>query len=725
MKAMGDAERSIATQKRVAIAKPMNREESPEIYTPKRRKSANSKNEVSPPPYIPSRIEPTSSSSVSRAQKNERYSGKDDMRQLIEKREQSRMLQPSHERRELISNSRRAELFKRLGIERKEEFSDERRIERDGRNEELPLNSKRIFEKDTSEHVKNFRITAHVAPSSRLSQSAKDKLVKALKERDRSLKVTVVPSVLSSRGSAISRLGKIVVRRRSENEAEEEKDKDNLKVDKKSGNRRLALSLLGKNLVKKQCEAAVISVQAYKQNKQEFCDSRVVETHSSTDEDDSESECESSLTQVTSTHSNHKESERKSAEKASEQDGAEKASGQDSAEKDSEDLDDMLRDDLDADILDQVDEFTLDLGDDEDLIKVVGQLEEETLRSSKSDQGRGTRFIVTLDGVDERQFEGNEAKESSLVYNPTPLSQLRSPSQHPQVAQIIPSQGTFIEPQNSVSATNIPVLKSAPPKIQPFNITLKDSDDEIEERADQKASNTPVNYPVAQSVSAVSVSGQQGTLMADPTDGMTALQRVKLSERCKFWPACAAGSECEFHHPTTHCKTFPNCKFGDKCLFIHPNCKFDSQCTRPDCPFTHTSKRQALAPSVPAYVPPTPKLQQYYPSYSYVPFSSTPQPTVCKFYPNCHNVNCAFFHPRPCRFGLACQNSSCPFSHPHPSTPAMDKLKWTAQEDHQPVVINKVKTTVLPSPPKRHSNPKSEQQTSAETTVPAVSSTSI
>lgn len=103
-------------------------------------------------------------------------------------------------------------------------------------------------------------------------------------------------------------------------------------------------------------------------------------------------------------------------------------------------------------------------------------------------------------------------------------------------------------------------------------------------------------------------------------------------ERCRFWPVCKSGDECLYHHPTTQCKwvllsvnprfafkyfycfaphqtasfvsfiflfswrTFPNCKFGDKCLFIHPNCKYDARCTKPDCPFTHVSRRGTAAP---------------------------------------------------------------------------------------------------------------------------------
>jgi hypothetical protein len=42
-------------------------------------------------------------------------------------------------------------------------------------------------------------------------------------------------------------------------------------------------------------------------------------------------------------------------------------------------------------------------------------------------------------------------------------------------------------------------------------------------------------------------------------------------------------------------RAFPNCPFGTKCHFIHPSCRFDSHCTRFDCPFTHLTKRAATS----------------------------------------------------------------------------------------------------------------------------------
>lgn len=72
--------------------------------------------------------------------------------------------------------------------------------------------------------------------------------------------------------------------------------------------------------------------------------------------------------------------------------------------------------------------------------------------------------------------------------------------------------------------------------------------------------------------------------------------KTKSKERCKFYPSCGKGDQCEFVHPSSPCKVFPNCKFGDKCLYIHPKCKFDLTCTRLGCNFSHTAVISAAPP---------------------------------------------------------------------------------------------------------------------------------
>lgn len=137
-------------------------------------------------------------------------------------------------------------------------------------------------------------------------------------------------------------------------------------------------------------------------------------------------------------------------------------------------------------------------------------------------------------------------------------------------------------------------------------------------------------------------------------------KRQKVVERCKYWPSCKHSDDCLYYHPSVPCKSFPECRYGDKCLFIHPNCKFDSRCSRKDCPYTHAIKKKfplALLDEKRAV-----KAQGF--------------KTVCKFYPKCTVKNCAFVHPKLCRFGTKCRLPNCLFT--HVSIPPRKQMKWKA-----------------------------------------------
>ncbi|XP_076979397.1 zinc finger CCCH domain-containing protein 14 isoform X6 [Tamandua tetradactyla] len=133
----------------------------------------------------------------------------------------------------------------------------------------------------------------------------------------------------------------------------------------------------------------------------------------------------------------------------------------------------------------------------------------------------------------------------------------------------------------------------------------------------------------------------------------------KLLERCKYWPACKNGDECAYHHPVSPCKAFPNCKFAEKCLFVHPNCKYDAKCTKPDCPFTHVSRRIPLLPPKPVTTPASPSSSQ-----------------LCRYFPACKKMECPFYHPKHCRFNTQCTRPDCTFYHPTITVPPRHALKW-------------------------------------------------
>ncbi|XP_062944527.1 zinc finger CCCH domain-containing protein 14 isoform X6 [Cynocephalus volans] len=146
---------------------------------------------------------------------------------------------------------------------------------------------------------------------------------------------------------------------------------------------------------------------------------------------------------------------------------------------------------------------------------------------------------------------------------------------------------------------------------------------------------------------------------AEMSELSVAQKPERLLERCKYWPACKHGDECAYHHPISPCKAFPNCKFAEKCLFVHPNCKYDAKCTKPDCPFTHMSRRIPVLPPKPVTTP--------------VPHSSS---QLCRYFPACKKMECPFYHPKHCRFNTQCTRPDCTFYHPTITVPPRHALKW-------------------------------------------------
>ncbi|XP_078304054.1 zinc finger CCCH domain-containing protein 14 isoform X2 [Panthera onca] len=146
---------------------------------------------------------------------------------------------------------------------------------------------------------------------------------------------------------------------------------------------------------------------------------------------------------------------------------------------------------------------------------------------------------------------------------------------------------------------------------------------------------------------------------AEMSELSVAQKPEKLLERCKYWPACKNGDECAYHHPVSPCKAFPNCKFAEKCLFVHPNCKYDAKCTKPDCPFTHMSRRIPVLPLKPVTTPAPPSSGQ-----------------LCRYFPACKKMECPFYHPKHCRFNTQCTRPDCTFYHPTITVPPRHALKW-------------------------------------------------
>ncbi|XP_015282201.1 PREDICTED: zinc finger CCCH domain-containing protein 14 isoform X2 [Gekko japonicus] len=261
-------------------------------------------------------------------------------------------------------------------------------------------------------------------------------------------------------------------------------------------------------------------------------------------------------------------------------------------------------------------------------------------------------------------------KKPKLVEDVVVLQNLEGGKRTAEPLQALP--GRLIQPREQLAQPE----KPASPK---FIVTLDGVpsppgylSDQEEEEASPMEGVRPVPPKASANKGLRSLRAQQMHIISrqlETTDDMeevAVLQKAeKVPERCKYWPACKHGDECAFHHPTLPCKAFPNCKFADKCLFIHPNCKYDAKCSKPDCPYTHASRRTPLPPSKPA-PPPVP------------PASSTSQ--LCRYFPACKKMECPFYHPKHCRFNTQCTRADCTFYHPSVSVPPRHALKWTRNQ---------------------------------------------
>lgn len=196
------------------------------------------------------------------------------------------------------------------------------------------------------------------------------------------------------------------------------------------------------------------------------------------------------------------------------------------------------------------------------------------------------------------------------------------------------------------------------------------------ETMETAATHLPVSSSVPTSFNVNSTTNEEVEMVPEKK-----LATEKIAENCKFWPSCQNGTNCKYQHPSVACSKFPNCKFGDKCAYLHPKCKFDTNCNRFDCAFSHTLPRPTL-PLPPLVLPMPPSIPP--PPPPVVPVIPTAAPSLrlrppCKFFPTCKNMSCPFNHPKPCRFGISCTKKAfCNFY--HPPLPTKNKLRWKADK---------------------------------------------
>ncbi|KAK4886704.1 hypothetical protein RN001_002975 [Aquatica leii] len=206
-------------------------------------------------------------------------------------------------------------------------------------------------------------------------------------------------------------------------------------------------------------------------------------------------------------------------------------------------------------------------------------------------------ILVKLDNKEKRELDFS-SDDDNLEYVPRPLKKVRKSNEH---LEYIPSSKELSDDYADSSDVDSNTF-SKKNTGQTFIITL----DGITRQQDQNTTKKTLQAELIKtkaieekkrkSPSPIIFDKEKGSVntktkqIPDKLPVIVPPVSLKTKERCKYWPGCRQGEKCEFIHPNTTCKSFPQCKFGEKCLYIHPMCKFETSCTKKDCPYSHVSR---------------------------------------------------------------------------------------------------------------------------------------
>ncbi|XP_045451852.1 zinc finger CCCH domain-containing protein 14 [Melitaea cinxia] len=309
-------------------------------------------------------------------------------------------------------------------------------------------------------------------------------------------------------------------------------------------------------------------------------------------------------------------------------------------------------------------------------------LETITVHNTTVDKDKGTQFIVTMDGYHPNAFLAKKLMTEGLLDEDDSTKKLIEPlkpkqkdtNQTKENVAITENNNetTSIDSKKRISSTSEESETQVIINKQEIQAEKRKTENNEESKVDdlqvppvKKRKASPIIFDVDKKENekdkerirerTVSASSDSVTLNTSAsTHKYDDLPPLNQTERKPVW-----------------CRTFPLCRFGSSCAFQHPRCKFAAACTRRNCPYSHSPLAPLTAPTPLAPLAPlaptvgVPLLASHVvPAANYKSISAVVPPSMCKFYPNCVNPACHYYHPKPCRFGKACTNKlECNFYH--------------------------------------------------------------
>ncbi|XP_075976997.1 nuclear polyadenosine RNA-binding 2 isoform X2 [Anticarsia gemmatalis] len=276
---------------------------------------------------------------------------------------------------------------------------------------------------------------------------------------------------------------------------------------------------------------------------------------------------------------------------------------------------------------------------------------------------KNTQFIVTMDGYHPNAFLAKKLQTEGLLNDEDEID--KTDKEKPKVPEIKEPKPKEKKPETTEKALESSKrLSNASEESETQVIIKKEPEEKPEKRKSLEVKDeTPVvkKRKASPIVFDVDKRAKETERVRERTesvgsDGHVTVTTVTNTHKYDSVPPLSAAER-----KLVWCRAFPLCRYGSGCAFAHPRCKFLAACTRRHCPYSHSPHAPLAPPEPSAQVPSV--ASHVVPAANYKSISAV-VPNMCKFYPNCVNPTCHFYHPKPCRYGNTCSNKlECNFYH--------------------------------------------------------------